>query len=395
MGRMSTPVDGQPKLVASCDHRLSADGRLGAEGAQRRPPGSAPEPSAAATDAQSSSPPVELVQLGTFFEAVHDMARLSRRVIEAVGERLGCDRVSLMLVDGQEQTLRVGAARGIEPDVVKSAQTPVGQGVAGWVAESGSPVLVGDGAAAVCSPGRAYRTNSFLCVPVCYRERTLGVLSVTDPARKAFLDESDLQELARLAQVFGIAIHQAQMFEQAKELAVRDDLTGLHNRRYLRHFLDHILERARCDRFCVSVIIYDLDHFKRYNDAYGHPAGDRVLQEMGRLMHLTFRNHDVVCRYGGEEFAVVLWDRGGQRSLNSQHPVEALAFADRLRSTVAEHSFPHIKRRADVRLTVSGGLATHPWDGTTRQQLVSKADQALYRAKRDGRNRIYLSGPTL
>ena len=110
-------------------------------------------------------------------------------------------------------------------------------------------------------------------------------------------------------------------------------------------------------------------------------------------MRSAFRAHDVVCRYGGEEFAVVLWDHGPQRRLNSRHPIEALAFADRLRHTVQTQHFPHLSRTSSVQVTVSGGLATFPWDGTTRQELISRADQALYRAKRDGRNRIYLSKP--
>ena len=395
MGSMSTPVRGQPGLEGQRPNRLGPDGWLRAKAAPVHPPDSPRVPPSVEPVTQRSVPVVGLDELRAFFEAAHDMAKLSRRIVETVGQRLGCQRVSLMLVDAEAQVLRIGAACGIDAEVVQSVRARVGEGVAGWVAESGSPVLVEGGGADACRSGRPYASDSFLCVPVSHGQRVLGVLSVTDPARRLLLETADLEELRRLADVFGVAIHQAQMFEQAKELAVRDDLTGLHNRRYLRHFLDHILHRARCDRFCVSVIIFDLDHFKGYNDTYGHPAGDRVLQDVGRLMHLTFRSHDVVCRYGGEEFAVVLWDREGQRTLNSQHPVEALAFADRLRDTVAKQSFPHIKRRADVHLTISGGLATYPWDGTTRQQLVSKADQALYRAKRDGRNRIYLSGPAL
>jgi diguanylate cyclase (GGDEF)-like protein len=200
-----------------------------------------------------------------------------------------------------------------------------------------------------------------------------------------------LEQLTNIADSVGLAIHRAMRYREAEELAVRDELTGLYNRRYLWEFLDTILDRAREESFPVTLLLFDIDHFKQFNDQYGHPAGDEVLREVANLMRQNFRAHDVICRLGGEEFAVILWDgRGEQAGSGWQgYPTTAFEFAERLRQATMTHRFSAVNRSG---LTLSGGLATFPWDGVTRRELVDQVDSALYRAKRDGRNRVYLCG---
>jgi diguanylate cyclase (GGDEF)-like protein len=331
----------------------------------------------------------------TLSRVIHDLSGLAQITLELALRELGAVRGSLMLCDG-ERRLRIQAARGLPEGVAESTAVPVGEGVAGHVADTKRPLLVEDLHQTVFRPmgsGR-YQSASFVSVPLADQRDVLGVLNVTEPVRARTFSRRDLESLTSIADSLGLAIQQAVRFQRAEELAIRDPLTGLYNRRYLWDVLDRILAQAREQMFPVTLVLFDLDHFKQYNDAFGHPAGDRVLTEIAQLMQANFRQRDVVCRIGGEEFAVMLWDTRGSEpaDLFQRHPLEAFCFADRLRRTTMHHNFPHQKCRGKTRLTLSGGLATFPWDAETPGELVERADEALYRAKRDGRNRVYLCG---
>jgi len=208
-----------------------------------------------------------------------------------------------------------------------------------------------------------------------------------------------------------------------ERLATEDDLTGLKNRRYIMEFSRQIIEHARGENGQVTVLVFDIDNFKNYNDVYGHGAGDEILKQAAVLMRRCCRAHDVVSRIGGDEFAVVFWDdpRGpkqrtedrGQktedrhpasrigpsasdrRSASADHPTEAVFIAKRF---VAELEKAELSALGGLGpagkgvLTISGGLATFPRDGRTNVELFQQADKALLEAKRSGKNRIYLVG---
>jgi two-component system chemotaxis response regulator CheY len=156
------------------------------------------------------------------------------------------------------------------------------------------------------------------------------------------------------------------------ELAATDELTGAKNRRRFREDLDLFFAQANRLGLPLSVIMLDIDHFKRYNDAFGHPAGDHVLQQVGRMLRSTVRGHDVVARYGGEEFVVLL---------PATSAADAFEVAERLRGSIAGHDWPH---RA---VTASFGVATYGPDTPDAVALVERADRALYASKEAGRNR--------
>ncbi len=188
-------------------------------------------------------------------------------------------------------------------------------------------------------------------------------------------------------------IHELQM------LVTQDDLTGLKNRRYLRQFLPAILEKAGEQECQVTLLLFDLDNFKHYNDAYGHSVGDAVLSETGKLMQRCCRGHDVVARLGGDEFAVVFWelpegshpsdDRRGRRH---NHPRQAQFMAERFRREMSEAAFECLGVKGKGNLTISGGLATYPLDAQTPKDLFEKADRAMLNAKQTGKNKITIVG---
>ncbi len=186
-----------------------------------------------------------------------------------------------------------------------------------------------------------------------------------------------------------------------EKLATEDDLTGLKKRRYIWEFSRQIIERARDTNEQVTLLVFDIDNFKHYNDVYGHLAGDEVLKQAAVLMRRCCRRHDVVGRIGGDEFAVLFWD-GGQdkpsgpeterRSASADHPKEAIFIAKRFRKEFEKAELHLLGPEGKGTLTISGGLASCPRSGSTIQELFQQADKALLEAKRSGKNRIYLVG---
>ncbi len=186
-----------------------------------------------------------------------------------------------------------------------------------------------------------------------------------------------------------------------EKLATEDDLTNLKNRRYLWEFAKQIIARAKKENGRVTVLVFDIDDFKHYNDDYGHAAGDEVLKQASMLIKRCCRKHDVVARLGGDEFAAVFWDdpQGPQpaegnerRSYTMDHPKEAIFIAKRFRRELEKTNFQFLGPDGRGVLTISGGLASFNRDGSTAEQLFERADQALLEAKRSGKNRIYLVG---
>ncbi len=188
--------------------------------------------------------------------------------------------------------------------------------------------------------------------------------------------------------------------KELERLATEDDLTGLKNRRYIWEFARQIIEHARQQNGQVTLLIFDIDDFKHYNDMYGHMAGDEILGQASALMRRCCRSHDVVGRIGGDEFAVVFWedpqrksdDSAAERRSAAEHPKEAVFISERFREQLENTQFNLLGPAGKGVLTISGGLATFPRDGSTAEELFRKADQALLGAKRSGKNRIYLVG---
>lgn len=190
------------------------------------------------------------------------------------------------------------------------------------------------------------------------------------------------------ARVFGGLLGSHHRESQARQQAMTDSVSGLRNRRFLDHFLPGLLERATRQRFRVTLLLFDIDDFKHYNDTYGHAAGDEIIREIGQLMQRCCRRHDVVVRFGGDEFAVVFWDADQPRKAGSQHPSDPLTVVDRFRDALLNHRFPGLGPEAGGKLTISGGLATFPWEAAGAEELIRRADAALIDAKQQGKNRV-------
>ncbi|MCK5269196.1 MAG: diguanylate cyclase [Sedimentisphaerales bacterium] len=227
-------------------------------------------------------------------------------------------------------------------------------------------------------------------------------------------NEIDLKETAGF---IGTLLCLAQRDETLKQLAMTDELTGAYNRRYLENFLRQMIRQSQHEHTELTLLLFDIDEFKYYNDNYGHAAGDEVLRQAIQLIRRCCREHDVVTRIGGDEFAVLFWDSGHQRQIfnkdnddnnhqtgqnssqwmnsavsSKTHSEMVMFLSNRFRRLMMTNEFPGLGPEARGVLTISGGLAGFPWDGRTVEELLAAADEALLHAKRSGKNRIYLVG---
>lgn len=173
-----------------------------------------------------------------------------------------------------------------------------------------------------------------------------------------------------------------------RDAAFTDPLTGANNRRFFEHFMGVALEQALRQRQSLTVLMFDIDDFKVFNDTYGHAAGDEILTETVRLLKKLIRPSDKVCRMGGDEFVVIFHEPTGPRDPASKPPTTVAQVARRFQDAIAAHQFPKLGRDAPATLTISGGLATFPWDGRSAAELVARADELALQSKRTGKNCI-------
>jgi diguanylate cyclase (GGDEF)-like protein len=248
------------------------------------------------------------------------------------------------------------------------------------VEDSGSELLcphVGDAA----PPG-------YLCVPLTAQSEMLGLLHVElghkVPRSRRPEHLADRQRLAvTLAEHLSLALANFRLRATLRERSTRDELTGLFNRRYMEDSLDREIRRAIREGEALGVVMLDLDHFKRLNDAFGHAAGDFALRLVGQFLQSNIRAEDIACRFGGEEFVIILPKATAE---DTRRRAEALRLGIRsLRADPGGPSFPTV--------TMSLGVAAYPQHGATGEGLVRAADEALYRAKAEGRDRVVVAGP--
>jgi diguanylate cyclase (GGDEF)-like protein/PAS domain S-box-containing protein len=265
-------------------------------------------------------------------------------------------------------------AVGQNPRILKTDETPLGTHSDLW---------------RTLSAGKEWRgefVNRRKDGSIYYEAATISPIIDPDGVTTHYLAvKEDITERKRAEDALRVANEQLQLRvaeverlqAELREQALHDPLTGLHNRRYLNETLDRELLRAERDGECLSLIVADIDHFKQLNDTYGHQAGDIFLVEIARLMKRHARSSDVICRYGGEEFLLVL---PGASAATAEQRAEAI------RRTCAEIRIPYAG--VDLMATMSLGVATYPDHGRAADEIIMKADKALYSSKRDGRDRV-------
>ncbi len=325
-------------------------------------------------------------EIGKTLTSTLDIREVMRMIMQKVSELLKPQNWSLLLVDEKKKDLYFEIAVGEGAEKLRELRIQMGEGIAGWVAREGETLVVKD----VHSDPRFadrfdavahFHTHAVLAVPLRSKGRTLGVIEVINGLSGQEFGEDDVRTLASIADYAAIALENARNFQRIEELTVLDDHTGLYNSRYLYRQLEVESVRARRFGHPLSIVFLDLDRFKHVNDTYGHQLGSLLLREVGKVLLSTLRTVDIATRYGGDEFVVLLPETDLKQS--------RLA-AERLRQALVDRYFLKEEGLA-VRLTASFGVATLPDDGSSADELMRKADMAMYQVKEGGRDGVRLA----
>jgi diguanylate cyclase (GGDEF)-like protein len=312
--------------------------------------------------------------------AVLNLDEVTKLIIEKAFRTIGKPgRALLFLVDAARQELMLSASS--EGAKVKEKKGDIFDR---WILKQRKPLLIEDiakdfrfGSEAADEAKGSFR--SLIATPLMSEHRITGIIRMDSPVDFAYTQD-DLRLLDIIADLGAVAVQNAALYSRTQELAIRDSLTGLAVRRYFIERLKEDIKRAARKKGTVSLLLMDVDHFKAYNDQYGHAMGDLVLKHVARLINSMVREGDILSRYGGEEMALLLF--GADKK-------QAAIDAEEIRKHV-EKSGLNLRRHA-LQVTLSIGISNYPEDAATEEGLIKAADERLYKAKEKGRNRVCMS----
>lgn len=314
-------------------------------------------------------------KLSSEISSILELERLLPKIMDAFVQAAGVNKGSIMLLN-EEGTLKIKAAVGLSERAIKEVHPKLGEGIAGKVALNSKPILVKDTRRDflykdfVLDPKKERPPETLLCLPLIFKNRILGVVNLENRINhKPFLRNDEVL-LSILANQAALAIANAQLYDSA----VTDGLTGLYVQKYFRLCLTQEIERTKRYHCPFSLFLLDIDHFKTFNDTYGHQTGDTVLRELAKLLKSSVRASDICARYGGEEFAIILLETD---------PADTFWIGERLRKKVQNLQFTEKNLSLTVSIGVASYLAERKMD---REDLIKRADTALYRSKNNGRN---------
>lgn len=218
------------------------------------------------------------------------------------------------------------------------------------------------------------KISEIFSLPIIVKDRLEGFIF-----SEKNLEDQDITPLKIFANECGVALENAKLFKKVQDMSITDALTGVYNRRYFEKKISEEIELARRYKSSLSLCILDIDDFKHYNDTNGHPAGDRCLKKVAEIITQTLRSGDIVFRYGGEEFIILLpaTDKNG-----------ALIACEKIRANIENYPFENKEKQPLGKLTVSIGVSVYPTDATEKNSLIKIADNNLYKAKYSGKNKI-------
>ena len=320
-----------------------------------------------------------LYGIGKAMNYISDLKKLLQYILKQAIDIASAEKGSLMLYDIESNLLNIRVLAGLEDteyqdkvnnNEIKCRSFKPGEGIAGRVYLNSQPMIVNNiREDNLFIESETSFVRSIACIPMVVYNDVIGVINVTNKKNGKEFTDQDIRMLKAVADQAAVAVNKAQLYD----MAVTDSLTGLYVRRYFMVKLQEEIYRAERYDKILSVIMADLDRFKNINDTYGHDVGDRALETISHFLQKNIRDVDAIARYGGEEFVMLIPDADKE---------SAFSLAERLREELVNVRLDNLPP-----ITVSLGIATYPTDGKDVEDLIKKADAAMYAAKRAGRNK--------
>ena len=229
---------------------------------------------------------------------------------------------------------------------------------------------------------QVFHSKELIIVPLKGKEKIIGLIVADNIFTQKPITGEDVKIFVMLANQAGLAIENSQLYEMVVQKSHTDSITQVWNHGFFQHTLSEEMEKAKSANEKLTLLMIDIDNFKKLNDTYGHQNGDILLRELARLLKKSSRDRDFVCRYGGEEFSIILTQTSKEQGFD---------IAERMREEIAHHSFPKFHADKDLNIHVSIGLATSPDDAASKEELIAKADKAMYIAKFGGKNQTCIA----
>lgn len=296
----------------------------------------------------------------SFEEIVSSIFRLTKSLVEP-------EIIELYMLDVSTNSLILVHHNGSKKD--QESVVKLGEGIIGLAAENRMVV------SQAVQYLRGIDDIEF-AAPIVFKERLIGVMGLS---KIKISDGNEMRFISMIADLAGVSLQNCEFLGTAKEEAITDALTELYNRRYFFEKAREAAHKAIKHHSPISIFIFDIDHFKKYNDMHGHPEGDYLLKELSRILKENSREGDVTARYGGEEFIVLMPDTDKEG---------AVVYGEKIRKVIESYPFRHREKQPLGYLSVSGGVASFPFDGSSIEAVIRCADEALYESKRSGRNMI-------
>lgn len=294
-------------------------------------------------------------------------------VISLVRDIINTDIVEMYIFDPQENALTM--INQFDKTSDEKISYYLGEGLIGRAAQDGIIKIKGVTFAETRLNGRDSERLSMVA-PIKFKDQLIGVLAIGH-VKNPNGNERNLLEV--ICDIAGVTMANQLYLKEWKHGAIKDSLTGLYNRRYFSHMVNMYIEKSIMEKISISICLFDIDHFKNYNDTNGHQEGDRLLKEISNLLISLSRKNSVIARYGGEEFIVLLPDISLE---------DAFIYAERVQKEIAAYQFLHREKQPLGFVSVSGGVASFPTNADSIEKTIKLADNALYKAKNEGRNRI-------
>ncbi|MBI3600900.1 MAG: diguanylate cyclase [Nitrospinae bacterium] len=323
-----------------------------------------------------------LNEIGVMLLSAIKIDELLDAILKSALEKTGSPAGSIAMIDEEKNDMYLAAVRGFSPKFSTVARWKIrDSGMTLYIINHRNPVVISD-----ISKEPAFHNPvilsegimAIMAIPLVANDKICGILYIDDFKPRKFTVR-EVKFLRLMAVNATLAIEKARLMEKIEQMAITDELTGLYNHRFFVKSLEEEIERARRYNHHLSLMMSDIDHFKKYNDTYGHLKGDQVLKMVSGVLKEHTRKGDIVARYGGEEFAKVFVETEKGEAVNA---------VERMREAVEKFRLDLDETGLGSTVTISIGIASFPGDAENMNDLIEKADNALYKAKGEGRNRV-------